>query len=137
MTTATTDSRAVIEDYVSALQNGHVEAVRAIFADDASWKLDGELPISGDWRGGDAIVDEFLTSARSYFEPDSIAIEVTGTVSEGDQVVLEWTSRARTRLGNRYENHCIAVFTVRDGKIQSVREYMDTLYAHRVAFAAR
>ena len=136
MTTATTDSRAVIEDYVSALQNGHVEAVRAIFADDASWKLDGELPISGDWRGGDAIVDEFLASARSYFEPDSIAIEVTGTVSEGDQVVLEWTSRARTRSGNRYENHCIAVFTVRDGKIQSVREYMDTLYAHRVAFAA-
>ncbi len=136
MSTATTDSRAVIEDYVSALQNGHVEAVRAIFADEASWKLDGDLPISGDWHGGDAIVDEFLAGARSYFEPDSIAIEVTGTVSEGDQVVLEWTSRARTRSGNHYENHCIAVFTVRDGKIQSVREYMDTLYAHRVAFAA-
>jgi ketosteroid isomerase-like protein len=28
------------------------------------------------------------------------------------------------------------VFTVRDGKIQSVREYMDTLYAYERAFAA-
>ena len=27
-----------------------------------------------------------------------------------------------------------SVFTVRDGRIESVREYMDTLYAHRVAF---
>ena len=49
MTTATTDSRAVIEDYVSALQNGHVEAVRAIFADEASWKLDGDLPNATRW----------------------------------------------------------------------------------------
>jgi hypothetical protein len=28
------------------------------------------------------------------------------------------------------------VFTVRDGEIQSVREYMDTLYARDVAFGA-
>jgi ketosteroid isomerase-like protein len=27
------------------------------------------------------------------------------------------------------------VFTVRDGRIHAVREYMDTLYAHRVAFS--
>jgi ketosteroid isomerase-like protein len=28
------------------------------------------------------------------------------------------------------------VFTVRDGRIHAVREYMDTLYAQRTAFAA-
>jgi ketosteroid isomerase-like protein len=30
----------------------------------------------------------------------------------------------------------IGVFTVRDGRIVAVRGYMDTHYAHRVAFAA-
>ena len=33
------------------------------------------------------------------------------------------------------ENGCIGVFTIRDGKIQEVREYMDTLYAREVAFS--
>ena len=47
---------------------------------------------------------------------------------------MQWTSRARTRGGRSYENGCIGVFTVADGQIQQVREYMDTLYARDVAF---
>ena len=48
--------------------------------------------------------------------------------------MLQWTSRARTRAGRPYENGCIGVFTIREGRIQHVREYMDTLYAHDVVF---
>ena len=49
--------------------------------------------------------------------------------------MLEWTSRARTRRGEPYENFCIGVFDVHDGKIVAVREYMDTAYAKRMLFA--
>jgi len=56
-------------------------------------------------------------------------------IAESDHVVLQWTSRARTRDGRPYENGCIGVFTVHDGQIQGVREYMDTLYASEVAFS--
>jgi ketosteroid isomerase-like protein len=42
--------------------------------------------------------------------------------------------RVPTAAGEPYQNHCAGVFAVRDGRIQSVREYMDTHYAHRVAF---
>jgi ketosteroid isomerase-like protein len=60
---------------------------------------------------------------------------VTGLVIDGEQAVLEWTTRARVRRsGAAYENHCIGVFTVRDGAIHAVREYMDTLYAQRMLF---
>ena len=31
----------------------------------------------------------------------------------------------------------LGVFTVRDGRIQAVREYMDTMYAQRMLFADR
>jgi ketosteroid isomerase-like protein len=44
--------------------------------------------------------------------------------------------RARTAGGDPYENHCAAVFRVRNGRIQAVREYMDTLYAQRKLFRA-
>jgi ketosteroid isomerase-like protein len=69
------------------------------------------------------------------YEPGSISLEITGMIAEQDQVVLEWTSRASTREGRPYENGCIGVFTIREGRIQDVREYMDTLYASEVAFA--
>ena len=38
-----------------------------------------------------------------------------------------------TFFGAPYENHCAGVFTVHDGKIRAVREYMDTHYAHKHA----
>jgi ketosteroid isomerase-like protein len=81
-----------------------------MFAEDASWTL------------------------AAGYEPGSVSLEATGLIAEDDRVVLQWTSRARTREGRPYENECIGVFTIRDGRIHSVREYMDTRYAGEVAF---
>jgi ketosteroid isomerase-like protein len=131
-----TNSKAAVGRYIGAVESGDERRIRECFTEDASWQLRGELPISGTWEGQDAIVDEFLAAALRYYAPGSVSLEVTGIVAEGDQVVMEWTSRARNRRGEPYENFCIGVFTVRDGKIQAVREYMDTLYAHRTAFAS-
>ena len=130
------DPQLVIMRYLSSLQAGDTDAVRGLFAEDATWTLAaGDLPIAGVWEGRDVILYEFLATAMSYYEPGSASFEVNGMVSEGSRVVLMWTSRARTRTGLSYENECIGVFTVRDGLIQSVREWMDTLYAHDRAFA--
>jgi uncharacterized protein len=130
-----TNSKAAVGRYIGAVESGDERRIRECFTEDASWQLRGELPISGNWEGLDAIVDEFLATAMRYYSPGSVCLEVTGLVAEGDQVVMEWTSRARNRRGEPYENFCIGVFTVRDGKIHAVREYMDTLYAHRTAFS--
>ena len=137
MTTAT-DGKSILARYVAALEAGDERTVRDLFADDATWTLAaGSLPISGTWQGRDAILGEFLATALSHYEPGTVSLEITGMIAEGDRVVLQWTSRARTRDGRPYENDCIGVFTVRDGRIQAVREYMDTLYAHEIAFGRR
>lgn len=133
--TESIDTKTVAARYVAAAEAGDEHAIRDLFAPDATWTLAGELPISGVWTGRDAIIDEFLATAMSHYEPGSVSLEITGMIAEHDQVVLQWTSRARTRDGRPYENGCIGVFTIRDGKIQKVREYMDTLYAHKVAFS--
>jgi hypothetical protein len=131
------DSQTVLRRYVAAVEAGDMEAIRDCFSEDASWTLAaGDLPISGTWSGRETILDEFLANAMSHWEPGSIDLEITGMIGDGEQVVLQWTSRARTREGRPYENGCIGVFTVRDGRIESVREYMDTLYASQVAFGA-
>ena len=129
------ENKAVVERYATAVAAGDAETARELFAPGARWTLAaGDLPIAGTWVGRDTIIDEFLAGAQSYYAPGSISIEVTGLVAEDDRVVMQWTSRATTRSGRPYENGCIGVFTVAAGQIQHVREYMDTLYAHDVAF---
>ena len=135
-TTHETDSKAVLRRYVAAVEAGEADLLREIFAEDATWTLAADdLPISGTWKGRDRILGDFLAGALSRYEPGSVDLEITAMIGEGDTVVLQWTSRARTRAGREYENDCIGVFTVRDGRIRHVREYMDTRYAGRVAFA--
>lgn len=134
--TVAADSTSVVERYLHAAEAGDEQELREVFAEDATWQLRGDLPISGTWRGRDAIIDEFLATALGYYQPGSVSLAVTNVLADADQVVLEWTSRARNRRGEPYENFCIGVFTIREGKIQAVREYMDTLYAQRIAFSA-
>jgi uncharacterized protein (TIGR02246 family) len=131
------DSKAVMHRYVAAVEAGDEAAMRELFAADATWTLAaGNLPISGTWKGREAILNEFLATAMAHYEPGSVSLQIDRVIAEHEQVVMQWTSRARTVDGRPYENGCIGVFTVRDGKIQAVREYMDTLYAGDVAFGA-
>jgi uncharacterized protein (TIGR02246 family) len=133
--TKTSEAKTVLTNYVAAVENGDADTIRASFAEDATWTLAGELPISGTWAGRDAIIDEFLPTAMSHYRPGSVRLEITGMIAEGDNVALQWTSRAETLDGRPYENTCIGVFAVRDGKIRSVHEYMDTHYAYRALAA--
>jgi uncharacterized protein (TIGR02246 family) len=132
----TTDSKRVVEGYVAAVQAGDASAIANCFAEDAVWQLDGELPISGTWEGRDAILNDFLGTAMRYYRPGSVKLTITSLIGDGDRVAMEWTSQARNTRGEPYLNHCIGVFTVRDGRIARVHEYMDTLYAYRAAFGA-
>jgi uncharacterized protein len=128
-------SKTVVLRYVEALQRGDLDAVRDSFAEQATWWLAGELPLSGTWRGRDQILDEFLARALQYYDPDTVSIEVTNVVAEGEQVALEWITRGRTASGHDYENLYSAIFVVRDDRIHAVREYTDTLHARNVLFA--
>jgi ketosteroid isomerase-like protein len=81
---------------------------------------------------------DFLGGVRTLFRPDApLILELTNVVSDGTQVVAEWTSRATARDGGAYHNRNIGVFAVRDGKITSVREYTDTQHVEHVLFGQR
>jgi len=133
-----TNNQTVMTEYVAALQRGDADAVRAFFAENATWTLHaGDLPMSGTWTGRDVIMDEFFAIAMGNYEPGTIEIVVTAMLGEGDQVVLQWTTRTQTRDGRSYENGCIGIFTIRNGRIEAVREYMDTLYVSNMFFPSR
>src|ERR1700735_1142898 len=113
------DNKNIMRRYVDALQAADAAAVRSFFAEDATWTLlAGDLRMSGTWRGRDRIMDGFFATAMTNRQPGSVELETPAAIAEQDRVVLHWTGRARTRDGQPYENGCIAIFTVRDDKIQ-------------------
>jgi uncharacterized protein len=129
------DSKQVVRRYIDALVAGDVDTIRDSFAEDATWTIYGELPIAGPWRGRDQIVDGFLsTVAGSLFEPGSQSFEFPTIIAEGDTVALEWRVKARSASGADYENSYCGIFVIREGKIQAIREYLDSGYAARTLF---
>jgi len=50
----------------------------------------------------------------------------------GETAFAELTATARTSKNRAYKNHYCFSVDVRDGKVASIREYMDTLYADEV-----
>ncbi|MGQ4486737.1 nuclear transport factor 2 family protein [Streptomyces sp. 372A] len=125
----------VVLDYMKSLAAGDMDRLKAFFDADATWTLAGDLPVSGTWTGPDEIFDEFVAAMTARLVPETMEIEFLGVLAEGERVLAEWRTRGLTRKGARYDQHCLAVFTVRDGRIAAVREHFDTLHAHHVVFA--
>ena len=131
----TTENKQVVRSFIEALLSGNLKALDAALADDATWWLPGSLPVSGTHRGKKGIFEGFLAKAAPLFQPGSLAIEVRNTIAEGDCVAVEWIARGKTAKGKSYENYYHIMFEVKNGKIQAVREYVDTLYAKEVLFS--
>ena len=56
-------------------------------------------------------------------------------IADGDTVALEWHVSARNAAGEPYENDYCGILVIRNGKIATVREYLNSHYAANVLFA--
>ena len=133
---STETSKDVVRNYVAALTAKDGAPLGSFFAEDATWTLIGDLPMSGTWHGHKGIFEDFLGLAFSRLRTDTLDLAVLDLFGEGEKIALEWTSKAEVHGGGLYDQHCLAVFTVRDGLITAVREYFDTEHARRALFTA-
>jgi ketosteroid isomerase-like protein len=129
------ENKKVVLGFVEALSSGNIEAATAALADEATWWIPGSLPVSGTHRGKKAIFEDFLGQAQALFQPNSVSIQVRNAIAEGDCVAVEWVARGKSAKGKAYENYYHLMFEVKNGKIQAIREYVDTLYAKEVLFS--
>lgn len=128
MSTETT--RQVVEKWLSLANSGDIAGAMALFADDAVWSNIGSTRFSGDYAGLQSITNDLLGPLFGALE-DGIRSDVEAVVADGERAVVLSRGSARTKAGNDYNNSYAQVFTVRDGKIVAVREYMDTALIDR------
>ena len=126
-------NRRLVEDYLDAMRRGdHARAYEA-FAEDATWTTAPSMPWPGHFRGRRSIFDDYFAVDKGLFTTGmaSYDLETRNVVAAGDCVVVEMRHRAEGLNGKRYEtDHCV-VFDLREGRIQAVREYIDSLYLQR------
>ena len=67
--------------------------------------------------------------------PGGIDMRIRGMIGEGDKVAAEVEAVGEIVNGRTYNNEYHFLFTIRDGRISSVKEYHDTLHLKSV-FAA-
>jgi ketosteroid isomerase-like protein len=96
--------------------------------EDSTWTLiaKGAEPMRG------RAIPDFFAGGDAIFEDGAPTIEITGVTAEGERVAIEGTGRGRLRNGRDYDNTYHFLMIVRDGRVLSVREYMDSQHVAEV-----
>lgn len=63
-----------------------------------------------------------------------VNVEFANVHADGDTVIIEMRTRAKLANARNYDVDYCFVFTVRDGRVSRIREYMDTLNGFRQIF---
>ena len=124
---------AVAREFVAAINSGDIDRVKALFAEDLTWWLVGSLPLSGEYKGRDAVMKDFLGTALPLFQ--SLQVEATNVFASGDQALVEWKADGVAANGREYKNDYAFVLRVRGNQLVSVREYVDTERARDILFS--
>ncbi|MFC4120745.1 nuclear transport factor 2 family protein [Nonomuraea zeae] len=132
-------NRELVKRAWRSFASGDKDLIATFFTEDAEWLAPPgnatAVALGGSHHmvGRDAIVHFLAVDFSRMFVAD-VAVAFRGLHADGDVVVVEETMEATLASGNAYSNDYCFIFTLRDGRIHRVREYMDTARAHRMVF---
>lgn len=139
MTTQAASTEAVnkqlVSDFMEAFSTGNVEKTLAYMDESATWWIAGTMEGISGTHSKDAF-RQLLSGIAAETKTGAIRLTPKAWTVEGDRVAVETESYAEVKNGRVYNNLYHFVFEVRDGKIHSVREYLDTEHTSAVFLGA-
>jgi steroid delta-isomerase-like uncharacterized protein len=110
------ENKAIVHKYVDAFNRGDLDALRALFAEEA--EIQGVL--------GQGLMDKILPIWRQLIEGYGVQFTVEDICAEGDVVAVRYTERGTFRApafgneptGKSYELVAMEWFVIRDEKVQ-------------------
>lgn len=125
-------NKKLVLSFFENFSAGKAEAFLAQMADNATWEAMGKpdrFPLAG--KMTKAQFTELIGGIAAKL-PKGMKLTPKALTAEGDRVAVEAESYAEVVGGKVYNNVYHFLIEVRDGKIQAVREYMDTIHAKEV-----
>jgi ketosteroid isomerase-like protein len=128
---ANADEQLVL-DFFEVLSSGDLEKLRGFYHDASVWQpMVKDIAGAGRHVGMD-IIDKFLAPVRGMFAPGDPKVHVRTMFSRDGRVCVESNSTGRTMDGKIYDNDYCWVFEISNGRIDAMREYMDSHYTARL-----
>ena len=118
------ESRRVVLQGIYFVVEGRIDDLMALGAPDATWWISG-LKETSPLTGTQPYADREKQLRELFKDSISVAFTIRGITTEGDTVIVEGAPRVEKKDGRVYANDVMLKFVVKDGKIQSVREYVD------------
>ena len=122
---ANNDAAAVVLKFFELSAVGDMDACFALLADNVTWTNIGSTRFSGTYTGKDAVINDLVGPLFGALK-SGIESNIDRVISEGDTAVVLQRGRSETHDGKAYNNDYAQVFTVHEGLIVAVKEYMDT-----------
>jgi hypothetical protein len=121
----TTQNKELLQRIFAELAVGNSRPFVEALADDFRWVIAGSSRWSRTFEGKQAVLTRLFGVLRATLA-DRVRTRATRFIAEGDTVVVEARGENTTRAGVPYNNSYCMIYTVRDGKLHEVVEYMDT-----------
>jgi ketosteroid isomerase-like protein len=128
---STENNVQTVKDLFAAISRGDKEGLLALVAEDIEWIIPGaDWPLAGTHRGHTGLADLLETASKSI----ETSTEPQEFVAQGDRVLAVGFARGKIKATNKtFEDDWIFAITVRDGRLTSIREYIDTQALARAA----
>lgn len=126
-------NEALMRDMASALEHGNLEAFSKFLADDVTYHIPGRNPTSGDYRGGEAVLD--LWNRQKQLLGGRMYRVRTYDMAASDEHVIMLAEVTAQRDDVIYTYRTANVYRVVDGKIVEAWPYISDLYAFDAVYS--
>jgi ketosteroid isomerase-like protein len=125
------ENKQLVEEFMKIFGSGDVEAILSYLDESATWWVAGTM------EGVSGTMDKptfaaLLAGLSAETKTGAITLTPVAWTVQGERVAVETESYSELNNGRVYNNFYHFLFVVRDGKIHSVREYLDTEHTRAV-----
>jgi len=132
-TVTTEDNKRSAVELFARFSASDIPGVLALMTDDVTWRVPGKpelSPVAGIYNKDR--LKRLFGRMLAQLDKGGLQMTVLGLLAEGNDVAVEVESQGDLRNGRKYRQQYHFLITFREGKIASVREYLDTHHAFDV-----
>jgi len=135
----TEKNRRAIETYYRSLAAGDFKNFASLHTEDVAFNLVGNTPVSGRFLGRERCLSDVSARVVKALVPGRFRFAKKWRIMAADEncVVGIMKGGGMAKNGVEYEQTYCQVFTMRNGKIQELHEFFDTVLAEEALFDNR
>lgn len=130
------ESKQFVLDFFEEMLSGKGDAWNRT-ADSLRWSMIASSPSYPYQADHDKASYRKMVEDSAGLFPEGLRFTILSAIAEPDRVAVEAESYGKVADGRLYNNHYHFLFELKDGKIQTVREYLDSGHAEHILSPAR